>query len=137
MRLSRSGAGWVIAVATIAMAAAGCGGDDQPSYCSDLDELRQSVEELSQVNVIEGGTSSLTTALERVETAARSTVDSARSDFPDEADAISDSVSALGSSAQQLAESPTPEQGTRVAGDLASVVNSVDDFADAARSDCE
>jgi hypothetical protein len=117
--------------------AAGCGGDDQPSYCSDLDELRQSVEELGQVNVIEGGTSSLTKALERVETAARSTVDSARSEFPDEADAINDSVSALGSSAQQLAESPTAEQGTRVAGDLASVVNSVDDFADAARSDCE
>jgi len=124
-------------LAVAALAGAGCGGDDQPGYCSDLDNLQQSVQDLGNVNVVEGGKSSVTDALGKVEDNARATVDSAKSDFPDQTKAIDDSIAALKTSAQDLADSPTAQQGAQVAGDVAGVVNSVDDFADATRSDCD
>ncbi|MBN1530485.1 MAG: hypothetical protein JW895_15590 [Thermoleophilaceae bacterium] len=126
-----------VALVGMALLGAGCGGDDQPGYCSDLDDLQQSVGDLSQVDVVEGGKSAVTDALQKVETSARSTVDSAKADFPDETGAISDSVAALETSARALADSPSAAQGARVAGDVAQVVNSVDDFADATSSNCE
>jgi hypothetical protein len=121
-------------LAVAALAGAGCGGDDQPGYCSDLDNLQQSVQDLGNVNVVEGGKSAVTDALGKVEDNARATVDSAKSDFPDQTKAIDDSIAALKTSAQDLADSPTAQQGAQVAGDVAGVVNSVDDFADATRS---
>ena len=124
-------------LAVAALAGAGCGGDDQPGYCSDLDNLQQSVQDLGNVNVVEGGKSAVTDALGKVEDNARATVDSAKSDFPDQTKAIDDSIAALKTSAQDLADSPTAQQGAQVAGDVAGVVNSVDDFADATRSDCD
>jgi hypothetical protein len=124
-------------LAVAALAGAGCGGDDQPGYCSDLDDLQQSVQDLGNVNVVDGGKSAVTDALGKVEDSARATVDSAKSDFPDQTKAIDDSISALKTSAQDLADSPTAQQGAQVAGDVAGVVNSVDDFADATRSDCD
>jgi hypothetical protein len=124
-------------LAVAALAGAGCGGDDEPGYCSDLSDLQQSVTDLGDVDVVEGGKSSVTSALQKVEDNARATVDSAKSDFPDETNAIDDSIAALKTSVQELADAPTAQQGAQVAGDVAGVVNSVDDFADATRSDCE
>ena len=82
---------------------AGCGGSSKPSYCSKTADLKQSVQDLGSVNIIQGGTSALTTALSTVETNAQAVVSSAKSDFPDETAAINSSISALKQSAQQLA----------------------------------
>ena len=122
---------------TASLAGAGCGGDDEPGYCSDLDDLQQSVQDLGSVDVVDGGKSAVTDALGKVEDNARATVDSAQSDFPDQTQAIDDSVSELKTSAQGLADAPTAQQAAKVAGDVAGVVNAVDDFADATSSDCE
>jgi hypothetical protein len=127
----------VLLLVVAALAGAGCGSDDKPGYCSDLSDLQQSVKDLGDVNVIEGGKSAVTEALGKVEDNARATVGSAKSDFPDQTKAIDDSISTLKTSAQDLANSPTAQQAAQVAGDVAGVVNSVDDFADATQSDCD
>jgi hypothetical protein len=125
---------WVlapVALAALALAGAGCG-DDEPAYCSELDDLEQAVQNLGDVDIVAGGTNAVRDALTEVESSARSTVDAARSDFPDETSAVRESVSSLEASARQLGASPTAEQAGRVAADVRAVVTSVNDLADAA-----
>jgi hypothetical protein len=115
---------------------AGCGGGE-PDYCSDVSNLEQSVSDLGNVDVVEGGRGAVTEALDEVEGNARAAVDSAKSDFPDETDAVTKSISDLKTSAGQLADSPTPQQGARVAADVGVVASAVEDFVDATRSECD
>jgi tRNA A58 N-methylase Trm61 len=121
-----------LAVLVLVLVGAGCGGDDEPSYCSELNDLQQSVRNLGDVDIVAGGTNAVRDALAEVEASARSTVDAARSDFPDETSAISESISSLEASAQQLGASPTVEQAGQLAGDVQAVARSVSDLADVA-----
>jgi hypothetical protein len=120
----------------LALTAAGCGGDD-PGYCSEVSNLEQSVRDLGEVNVVEGGTNALEEALREVEANARSTVDAAKSDFPEETSAVSDSISSLTSSVEQVEGSPTSEQIARVGRDAAAAVTAVTNLVDATSSECE
>jgi hypothetical protein len=115
---------------------AGCGGGE-PDYCSDASDLEQSVKDLGSVDVVEGGRSAVTEALDEVEGNARAAVDSAKSDFPDETSAVTKSISDLKSSAGELGESPTPQQVARAAADVGVVASAVEDFVDATRSECD
>ena len=110
-----------LAALALALAGAGCGGDDEPTYCSELNGLEESVRNLGDVNIVAGGTNAVRDALAEVEANAKSTVDAARSDFPDETSAISESISTLEASARQLGASPTAEQAGRVAADVRAV----------------
>jgi hypothetical protein len=125
-----------VVLGMVALAAAGCGGSE-PGYCSEVSDLEQSVRGLGEVNVVEGGTNALEEALRKVEADARSTVDAARSDFPEETSAVSDSISSLTSSIEQVEGSPTSEQIARVGRDAAATVTSVTNLADATKSECE
>jgi hypothetical protein len=127
----------LVALAVLVLAGAGCGGDDEPSYCAELNDLEASVRNLGDVDIVAGGTNAVRNALSEVEANARSTVDAAKSDFPDETSAISESISNLKASAQQLGASPTAEQVGRVGVDVSAVVTSVDNFADAATAECD
>jgi hypothetical protein len=115
---------------------AGCGGGE-PDYCSDVSDLEQSVKDIGSVDVVEGGRSAVNEALDEVERNARAAVDSAKSDFPDETDAITESISDLKASGGQLGESPTPQQVARVAADVGVVASAVEDFVNATRSECD
>jgi hypothetical protein len=126
-----------VALAVLVLAGAGCGGDDEPAYCSSLNDLEESVRSLGDVDVVAGGTNAVRNALSEVETSANSTVDAAKSDFPDETSAISESISNLKASAQQLADSPTAAEAGDVAVDVSAVVTSVDNFADATSGECD
>jgi hypothetical protein len=117
--------------------AVGCGGGGSPGYCSDVDDLEQSVKDLGSVDVVAGGTNAVNEAVDKVESSARSAVDAAKSDFPDETSAISDSIKQLKSSAGELTDSPTAQDAGRLAVDVTAVVNAVDDFVSATRSKCD
>ena len=125
-----------VVLAMVALVAAACGGGD-PDYCSEVSDLEQSVRDLGEVNVVEGGTNALEEALRRVEANAKSTVDAARSDFPEETSAVSDSISSLTSSVEQVEGSPTSEQIARVGRDAAAAVTAVTNLVDATSSECE
>jgi len=125
-----------VLLAGVVLLGAGCGGGD-PDYCSDVSDLEQSVKDLGSVDVVEGGRSAVTEALDKVEGNARAAVDSAKSDFPDETSALTKSISDLKSSAGKLGESPTPQQVARSAADVAVVASAVEDFVNATRSECD
>ena len=69
------------AIAVVAVLSA-CGGSSKPSYCQQTASLKQSVQDLGSVNIVQGGTSALTSALSKVQTDASAVVSSAKSDFP-------------------------------------------------------
>src|SRR5918995_1108200 len=95
-----------LAPAVLALFGARCGDGGGPGYCSDVDDLEQSVKDLGDVDVVQGGTDAVTEALDEVEGNARSAVDAAKSDFPDETSAITESISRLKTAAGQLTDSP-------------------------------
>jgi flagellar hook-associated protein FlgK len=127
----------LLAAVTVVAVLAGCGGSSKPSYCGKTADLKKSVQDLSGVNVIQGGTNALTSALSSVQSNANAVVSSAKSDFPDQTSAITSSIDALKKSAQSLASSPTqPAVIAQVPGQISAVVKSIQDFSSATSSKC-
>lgn len=126
----------VLVILAAVAAGLGCGGDDQPAYCSDLSELEQSVRDLGDVDVVGGGLDAVREAVNRVDENAGAVVDSAQDEFPEETDAIRQSTSDLSDTVGELTDSPTAQEGARLVGDVEAVVSSVDGFVDETRSEC-
>jgi hypothetical protein len=125
------------AAAALALLVAGCGGSDKPAYCSDRSDLEASVKSLGNVSELtSGGLSGLQSKLSKVDSDARKLVDSAKSDFPSETDAISSSVSKLDSSVRGLPSNPSAAQLTAVGVNVKAVATSVSDFTQATSSKC-
>jgi hypothetical protein len=76
---------------------AACGGDDDDSssLCNDVDALKSSVQELRDVNVVQNGTSELSSALDKVKSDAQALADSAKQDFGPDVDALQQALSTL------------------------------------------
>jgi hypothetical protein len=123
-------------LAALALVGAGCGGGDA-DYCSDVSSLEQSVKDLGAINVVQGGTSAVKQGLAKVGDDARAAVDSAKDDFPDETNDLSESTERLRTAVNELGDSPTPEQLGQLARDLSAVVTSVDNFVQATSSECD
>jgi hypothetical protein len=135
--MSRQGVCGLLAGCAVAALLSACGGSSKPSFCDKTADLKKSVQDLSSVNVVQGGTNALTSALSSVQGNANAVVSSAKSDFPDQTAAISSSIDALKKSAQSLASSPTqPAVIAQVPGQVSAVVKSVQDFSSATKSNC-
>jgi len=117
----------VAALAAVTVLLAGCGGSSKPGYCSNVNDLKQSVQGLTDVKVVENGTSSLKYALTTVQSNAEAVISSAKSDFPSETSALNTSLQSLSTSVQQLA-------GTPSAAGLASVASAVSASVSAAKA---
>jgi hypothetical protein len=127
----------LLAASAAAALLAGCGGSSKPGYCAKTADLKKSVQDLGSINIIQGGTDALTSALSKVESNASAVVNSAKSDFPDQTTAISSSIDALKKSAQSLASSPTqPAVIAQIPGQVSAVVTSIQDFSNATKSKC-
>jgi CDGSH-type Zn-finger protein len=130
---------WGIVAAVVAAAIlSGCGGSSsKPSYCDQTANLKKSVQSLGSVNVLQGGTNALTSAISNVESSASAVVKSAKGDFPTETAAISSSIDALKKSAQSLASSPAqPAVIAQIPGQVSAVVKSIQDFSSSTKSKC-
>ena len=125
----------VVLLAALSLGGAtGCG---KPDYCSERDDLAQSVKALGDVNVLQsGGLDRLRTQLDAVESDARAVADSAKSDFPDESGAVRSSVETLKGTLDELPASPSPEQLAPVAVQAAAVVSSFQEFDTATDAEC-
>jgi hypothetical protein len=124
----------VVAIAAIALSA--CGGSSKPSYCSSVSNLKKSVKDLTNVNVLQNSVSSLTSALTTIESNAKSAVADAKGDFPSQTTAVTNSVNALANSVKQISGTPTPSSIRKIGQEVAAVVNSVETFASATSSKC-
>ncbi len=118
------------------IAVAGCGGTDKPAYCGDRTDLQDAVKGLPGA-ATSGNPDKLRSQLETVQSDAKTLVDSAKSDFPSETDAITRSVSATQDSLNALPPNPTASDLAQVATGAANIVTSVKNFSDATNSKCD
>jgi hypothetical protein len=130
---------WIVAALAIAaLAGAGCGGDDEPGYCSDVSDLQQSVDDLKNVQLSESGAlSTLQTELQEVQSNADAVVSSAKQDFPDETSALKSSVSTAATTIEQLPDSPTAQQLAPLAQEISAVVTAAQGLDSATSSACD
>jgi hypothetical protein len=136
---SRQGIWGLLAVCAVAVLLSACGGgSSKPGYCAKTADLKKSVQDLGNVsNLVQGGTNALTSALSSVESNATAVVNSAKSDFPEQTAAITNSIDALKKSAQSLASSPAqPAVIAQIPGQVSAVVTSIQDFSNATKSKC-
>jgi len=127
----------VVALAAAALVAAGCGGDDQPEYCSNVSDLQQSVDDLKGLQLESGALSALQTDVQNVQGNVNAVVSSAKQDFPSETSALESSVSSLSTSIEQLPPSPTPQTTAAVARTVNSVVTAAQGLESATSSACD
>ena len=126
-----------VALAAVALVAAGCGGSDKPAYCSNVSDLQSSVDTLKSVELQSGVLSTLQTDLEAVRTNTDAVVSSAKADFPNETSALQSSVSRLATTIQKLPSSPTPQQLAPLVPKIDSTVTAAQDFQSATSSACD
>jgi hypothetical protein len=125
----------VISVLGAVVALAGCG-SSKPSYCSKLTTLKQSVKSLPSTDVIKNGTSALTANVNKVVNDAHAVVDAAKSDFPNETNAITTAVDSLQTTASQLQKSASPTLVVQAASQVASLGTAVTSFSSATSPKC-
>ena len=126
-----------VALAAVALVAAGCGGSDKPAYWSKVSDLQSSVDTLKSVQLQSGVLSTLQTDLQAVRTNADAVVSSAKEDFPSETSALQSSVSRLATTIQKLPSSPTPQQLAPLVPKIDSTVTAAQDFQSATSSACD
>ena len=128
----------MVVLAAAALVAAGCGGDDEPAYCSNVSDLQQSVDDLKNVQLKESGSlSSLQTAIQEVQSDADAVVSSAKEDFPNETSALKSSVASLSTTIEELPSSPTAQQLAALAPEINGVVTAAKDLDSATNSECD
>lgn len=130
----RSAALAVTAAAAVALSA--CGGDDKPAFCADRDNFQKSIEQIPGL-LTDGNLSGLQTQLNTIETEAGTLAESAKSDFPQETDAVESSVNSLRQSYDQLPKDPSSTELAGLALQAATAISAVKNFNSATNSDCE
>lgn len=124
------------AISLIALLLSACGSSSKPSYCSSVGNLEKSVQNLSDVNVLQNGTSGLTSALQKIQNNAKSVVNDAKSDFPNESSAVTSSLHALSNSLKQLSGTPSPATVAKIGQQVGASVTAIKNFANATKSKC-
>jgi hypothetical protein len=122
----------VMVAALIALV--GCG-SSKPAYCSDRTKLENSIKGLTNLNA-SSGLSGLKSQITTIKNDATTLVSSAKSDFPNETNAVTTSVDTLESTVKSLPSSPSAAQIAATASAAAGVVNSVKTFVDTSKSKC-
>jgi hypothetical protein len=118
---------------------AGCGGSDsKPAYCSDVDNFKSAVSDLTDVQVVQNGVSSLTAAVDKVESSGKALVSSAKSEFSSETSAFSASLTALDATARQLTDSSSRQAAlAAVPAEVLAVKTSFENLANAVKDKCD
>lgn len=133
-RPARAGVAALLALSLLA--AAGCGGDDKPSYCSNRTDLENSVKGLTDAAKT-GGTSGLKTQLQTIETDANDLISSAKDDFPSETSTLQTTIDQMKTSVDGLGSNPSASQLAPLVLNATAVVNAVKSFTDATQSACD
>jgi hypothetical protein len=96
------------------------------------------VQDLKQVDVVQGGTSELVPALQKVESTGKAAADAVKSEFGAQAQAVTTSLATLGKSVGQLANAQQRSAALERIPDEANAVKaSFDELSSTTRSKCD
>jgi hypothetical protein len=131
---------WLLLPAAAALVlsglAAGCS-SSKPAYCTDADQLKTSVQNLGNVDVVKNGLSSLQTALTSVKTSASAFVTDAKSAFPSQTAALSTSLSGLQTAITSAKGQPPVTAAATVVPAITQVKNAASALQSAASGKCQ
>lgn len=125
----------LVAVVLAAIALTACGGSGKPSYCSSLNDLKTSVQDLKNVHLAQNGTGELKSALQKVDSNAQKLISSAKSGFSSQATAINNSLEALKKTVGELPSDPALVK--QVPSQISALTNSVTTLVNDASSKCK
>jgi hypothetical protein len=125
-----------VLAAVVAVALAACGSSSKPAYCADRENLQQSINALTHVDLKEGGVAALQTQLREVEGDAKALAASAQAEFGPQATALKSSVSTLAGTVEKAVSSPSAESFAAVANNLSQAKTAFDDLSGAVSSKC-
>jgi hypothetical protein len=133
----RSGGFWLrggLAITALAIPLSGCG---KPSYCSKVSDLKRSVQQIRNIDPLSTGSTSVVHTVNGIEKNTNATITAAKSDFPQETQALSSSYAALKGTVTQVSGGRTNRANlTTLAVQAAAFANAVDDFKTATNSKC-
>ena len=125
----------IAATCLVALLLSACG-SSKPAYCSSVSNLEKSVTNLKNVNVISSGTSGLSSALQEVESSAKSVVSDAKGDFPTETTDVTNSLNALSTSVKQISGTPSAGAIAQIATQVSASVSAIQNFVNSTKSKC-
>lgn len=123
----------VVALA-VALGSAGC--SSTPAFCSDVDTLRSSVNDLVSIQVNSNTINEVQTDFEKVQTDAERAVESAREDFPDETSNLENQIDSTKKAIEDLPASPAAGDYVALGLQVVALGKAADDFRNAASSAC-
>lgn len=138
MRRHRIPRAAAVLLSTLPLLAASCGDDETAALCDARDDLRTSVENLEDVDVVEGGTEALDDAVSDVEESVRSLRDAAQEEYDDEISAVEDAWDQLGQVLSNLGNQPSASAEIEAVGDsLAELAAATETLVDSLSEECE
>jgi hypothetical protein len=127
-----------LAVGAACLVLGACGGSDKPAYCSSVNDFKDSVSGLTNLQIAQNGLSALTAQVDKIKSSGQQLVADAKSDFPSETTALSGSITALVATAQQLGDSQTQKAALlAMPGQIQAVKSSYDALSSAVKSKCD
>jgi hypothetical protein len=127
-----------LAVGAACAALSACGGGDKPAYCSSVNDFKDSVSGLTNLQIAQNGVSAVTTQVNKIKSSGQQLVADAKSDFPSETTALSGSITALAATAQQLGDTQTQKAALlALPGEIQAVKSSYDALSSAVKSKCD
>ena len=123
-----------VAVLAIALGAAGC--DSKPAFCSDVDTLRTSVNDLVSIQVNSNTINEVQTDFEKVQSDAERVVESAREDFPQETSNLENRIDSTKKAIEDFPASPAAGDYVALGLQVVALGQAAEDFRNAASSAC-
>lgn len=122
------------AALAVVLGAAGC--SSKPAFCSDVDALRSSVNDLVSIQVNSNTINQVQTDFEKVQTDAQQAVESAREDFPQETSNLENQIDSTKKAIEGLPASPAAGDYVALGLQVVALGQAADDFRNAASSAC-
>jgi hypothetical protein len=124
---------WACAAVSVGLLLGGCG-SSKPAYCSDLNNLKTSVQNLGKVNPVQNGVSSLTAALDEVKSSAQKLAGSAKGALGPQVDAVEKAINDIEASLKGLSSSATRSQAiSNLPSQITALQTALDSLASAAK----
>lgn len=126
----------MVSVVIAALVVGGCGGNETPAVCADVDALKTSIADLTDVEIDENALASLQEKFTQVRADLTALIADAEDEYDVEIDAVDQAVSEVGSSLEAAVASPSAVTVSAVAAALQALGTSLTALADAVKDTC-
>jgi hypothetical protein len=126
-----------VGLAVPALLLSGCG-SSKPTYCTKVSELKSAVSALSHLNLSKEGISGAEAAVHKLHSSATGLVEAAKSEFPQQSEAVATAAKELASSVKAASNPQTRSSAaSQIPAELVALGSGVNEFLSATKSKCE